>query len=180
MLGKRGIVPRMSTARTIAMTGATILLASLISAAAFAQQKPLGEHLLGSWMLISHEAARPDGSKAFPYGPSPQGIAIFDASGRFIITVMRSGRSKYAAALPSQGSAEENRVTAEGTMTYFGTYSVSDADSTIAIHIEASSFPNWNGTDQKRDFAISGDQLTLTARALPTGGRADVVWKRVK
>ena len=100
MLGKRGIVPRMSTARTIAMTGATILLASLISAAAFAQQKPLGEHLLGSWMLISHEAARPDGSKAFPYGPSPQGIAIFDASGRFIITVMRSGRSKYAAALP--------------------------------------------------------------------------------
>jgi Lipocalin-like domain len=62
--------------------------------------------------------------------------------------------------------------------TYFGTYSVSEADRTIAIHIEASSFPNWNGADQNRIFAITGDQFTLTARAL--GGSADVVWKRAK
>jgi len=25
----------------------------------------------------------------------------------------------------------------------------------IACHIEASSFPNWNGADQKRGFAIA-------------------------
>jgi hypothetical protein len=65
-------------------------------------------------------------------------------------------------------------------MTYFGTYSVDEADSNIALHIEASSFPNWNGADQKRIFAIAGDQLTLTARALQTGGYADVIWKRAK
>ncbi len=65
-------------------------------------------------------------------------------------------------------------------MTYFGTYLLSEEDRTIAIHIEASSFPNWNGADQKRTFAITGDQLTLTARALQTGGHADVIWKRTK
>ena len=54
-------------------------------------------------------------------------------------------------------------------MTYFETQSVREADRTIAIYIDASSFPNWNGVDQTRGFAITGDQLTLTARALPTG-----------
>jgi hypothetical protein len=81
---------------------------------------------------------------------------------------------------PEQGTAEENKATAEGTMTYFGAYSVNEADRTIAIHIEASSFPNWNGADQKRIFAITGDQLTLTARALSTAGRADAIWKRAE
>jgi len=51
---------------------------------------------------------------------------------------------------------------AEGTMTYFGTYSVTETDSTIAIRVEGSSFPNWNGSDQERGVAITGDQLTLT------------------
>ena len=68
---------------------------------------------------------------------------------------------------------------AAGTMTYFGTYSVSEADSSIAIHIEGSSFPNWNGVDQKRIVAIAGDQLTLTVRP-PTGEIVDVIWKRAQ
>jgi hypothetical protein len=111
------------------------------------------------------------------YGASPKGVAFFDA-GRFIITVMRSDRAKYAIDFPTQGTDEENKATASGTITYFGTYSVREADRSIAIHIEASSFPNWNGTDQIRTFAIVGEQLTLTARALLTGGHADVIWKR--
>jgi len=91
---------------------------------------------------------------------------------------MRADRAKYAIDFPTQGTADENKATAQGTMTYFGTYSVDQADHTIALHIEGSSFPNWNGADQKRVFAIAEDQLTLTARALQTGGYAEVVWKR--
>src|SRR5947209_3757481 len=150
---------------------------TLIGGSAVGQQRMLAEQLLGTWILVSHEAVRSDGVKFLPYGTNPKGIAIFDAGGRFIITVMRADRAKYAADFPSQGTAEENKATAAETMTYFGTYAVGDADRTIAIHIDASSFPNWSGTDQKRKFAISGDRLTLTARALATGGHADVVWK---
>jgi Lipocalin-like domain len=147
---------------------------------AVAQQKSLAEQLLGTWILVSHQAVRKDGSTFLPYGPNPQGIAIFEAGNRFIITVMRSDRPKYAIGLPSKGTAEENKQTAEGTMTYFGTYLVNEVTRAIAIHIDASSFPNWSGTDQVREFAIAGDQLTLTARALATGGHADVVWKRAQ
>jgi hypothetical protein len=73
--------------------------------------------------------------------------------------------------------AEENRETADGTITYFGTYSTNDADSSITIHIEGSSFPNWNGTDQKRFVSITGQCLTLTVRP-PAGDIVDVVWTR--
>src|SRR5215471_6180171 len=156
--------------------GAMLNLAALLGTAV-AQQRSLAEQLLGTWTLVSHQAVRQDGSTFLPYGPKPQGIAIFEPGSRFIITVMRSDRPKYAIDLPSKGTAEENKHTAEGTMTYFGTYAVNEAARVIAIHIDASSFPNWSGTDQVREFAISGDQLTLTARALATGGHADVVWK---
>jgi hypothetical protein len=59
------------------------------------------------------------------------------------------------------------------------TYSANEADSSIAIHAEGSSFPNWNGTEQKRFVTIAGDQLTLTVRP-PTGDIVDVIWKRAK
>jgi hypothetical protein len=78
-----------------------------------------------------------------------------------------------------QGTPEENKETAGGTITYFGTYSINEADSSIAIHVDGSSFPNWNGTDQKRFVVIAGDQPTLTVRP-PAGDAVDVIWKRAE
>ena len=78
----------------------------------------------------------------------------------------------------TEGTAEENKATAQGTMTYFGTYTVSEADRTIAIYIEGSSFPNWNGADQKRIVTITGDQLKLIAPV--AFGTPEVVWKRAQ
>jgi hypothetical protein len=87
-----------------------------------------------------------------------------------------------------QGTADENKATSQGTITYFGTYSVSEADRAMLIHIDASSFPNWNGADQKRlvtiteDVAAIGDRrLKLTVPPAPTGGAAiEVLWRRAK
>jgi hypothetical protein len=133
--------------------------------------------LIGTWLLASWEQRKGDGTKVQRYGESPVGIAFFDSGGRYIITVMRSDRANYASGALWQGTAEENKATADGTITYFGTYSVNEADRSIAIHIDGSSFPNWNAADQKRIVAIAGDQLTLTVRP-PTGEIVDVVWKR--
>ncbi len=144
---------------------------------ALGQKQSLKEQLVGSWTLLSWEQQSGDGTKAAYYGTSPNGMAFFDAGGRYIITVMRTDRAKYGSNALRQGTPEENKETAEGTITYFGTYSVNEADSSIAIHVEGSSFPNWNGTNQKRFVAISGDQLTLTVRP-PSGGVVDVIWKR--
>ncbi|MBV9455911.1 MAG: lipocalin-like domain-containing protein [Bradyrhizobium sp.] len=47
------------------------------------------------------------------FGANPTGMAIFDAGGRYIITVMRSDRTNISNAL-WQGTAEENAATANG------------------------------------------------------------------
>lgn len=143
-------------------------------------QKPsLKEQLVGTWTLLSWEQKKGDGTKIERYGTSPKGMAFFDAGGRYIITVMRANRAKYASNALWQGTPEENKETADGTITYFGTYSISDADSSIAIRVEGSSFPNWNGMEQKRFVSIAGDQLTLTVRP-PGRDVVDVSWKRAK
>jgi len=144
---------------------------------ALAQKQSLKEQLVGTWTLLSWEQKKGDGTRVERYGTSPKGIAVFDAGGRYIITVMRPDRAKYASNALWQGTPDENKETADGTIPYFGTYSVSDVDSSITVHVEGSSFPNWNGTDQKRFVAIAGEQLTLTVRPA-AGDVVDVVWKR--
>ena len=144
---------------------------------AIGQKRSLKEQLVGTWTLLSWEQRKGDGTRIERYGTSPKGIAFFDAGGRYIITVMRSDRANYASNALWQGSPDENKETADGTITYFGTYSVSETDSSIAIHVAGSSFPNWNGTEQKRFVAIAGEQLILTVRP-PAGDVVDVIWKR--
>lgn len=117
---------------------------SMVTFDVLRQQQSLKEQLVGTWTLLAWEQKKGDGTKAERYGTSPKGIAFFDAGGRYIITVMRSDRAKYASNALWQGTAKENKETADGTTTYFGTYSISETDSSIAIHIEGSSFPNWN------------------------------------
>jgi lipocalin-like protein len=146
---------------------------------ALGQNQSFKEQIVGTWSLVSWEQRKADGSKLERYGASPAGVAFFDATGRYIITVMRSDRARYASNALGQGTPEENKETAEGTITYFGTYSANQTDSSIAIHVEGSSFPNWNGTDQKRYVAVAGDQLTLSVRP-PSGDVIEVIWKRAR
>jgi hypothetical protein len=95
---------------------------------------------------------------------------------------MRSERPKYAIdnfGQIAQATPEENKATAQGTITYFGTYAVNEVGGIIDMRVTASSFPNWNGTDLKRFFEIRDDQLKLTVRP-PRGGSVDVLWTRAK
>src|SRR3982750_1105259 len=64
------------------------------------------------------EQRKGDGTKVERYGTSPKGIAFFDAGGRYIITVMRADRAKYASSALWQGTPDENKETADGTITY--------------------------------------------------------------
>jgi len=143
----------------LAIFGITMLGSYVMIQGAVGQQRPLKEQLAGTWTLVSWEQTNADGSKLQQFG-----IAFFDAIGHYIISVMRSDRASYQIdnfGQIAQITAEESKATALGTITYFGTYSVSEADRTIAIHVEASSFPNWNGTDLERLFEITQDQLKV-------------------
>ena len=71
----------------------------------------------------------------------------------------------------------------EGTISYFGTYEVDEAGKTLTYKIEGASFPNWNGTDQKRPDIVSltSDELKYSNPAPSIGGpTTELMWKRTK
>ena len=75
----------------------------------------------------------------------------------------------------------ENKAAVQASIAYFGTYSVSEADNVIKYHIDGSTYPNWQDTDQERLFKLSGDELTLTTPTTSIGaGTAYSVWKIMK
>jgi hypothetical protein len=132
--------------------------------------------LVGGWTPVSVDA----------YGPNPKGYLIFEANGRYSLQLMRPDLPKYLSNNRLQGTPAEYKITVEGSLSHLGTYSVSGTD--LIFHVEASTFPNWTGTDQKRiNLSVTGDELKYTNLA-PSGGYqylvpADarfVVWRRVK
>jgi len=144
-----------------------------------AQQDKLKERLVGSWTYVSNDIVRPDGSRVPLFGPGPSGLAIFDNSGRYLLLTARAGQPRFASNNRMEGTAEENKAVVQGSIAHFGTYTVNEADRTITFHIDTSTFPNWSGTEQKRPFTLTGDELRWTTAA-SSGGTAEVTLRRAK
>ena len=49
------------------------------------QEKTLKEQLVGTWTYVSVDTVNPDGSRVPMYGPNPQGLAVFDSNGHYIL-----------------------------------------------------------------------------------------------
>ena len=134
--------------------------------------------LVGTWILESDTTVTPDGRTIQPFGPNPQGVAIFDSSGRFAIVISRPDLPKFASNNRMQGTVNENEAIVHGSFAFFGTFSITDG--TIIQHIEGGMWPSWTGTDQKRTIkSFTGNEQTWTT--VPSfGGRSELHWKRVK
>jgi hypothetical protein len=145
---------------------------------ASAQSRSLKDELTGTWTPISVDNVTADGKKIAPWGDQPRGVLIFDANGRFSQTLLRTNLPKYASNNRLQGTPDEYRETVQGTITLYGTYSL--AGDTLVYHVQGSSFPNFDGTDQKRTVKFDGDNLNISVTAASSGGSAMQVWRRVK
>jgi hypothetical protein len=133
---------------------------------------------VGTWTLKSDTATTTDGRTIEPFGPNPQGIAIFDSNGHFAIINSRADLPKFTSKNRMQGTAEENEAIVHGSIAFFGTYSV--ADGVIIQHIKGGTWPSWNGTDQKRTItSFAGDEQTWSTVS-SFGGKSELHWKRSK
>lgn len=128
---------------------------------------------LGAWSLKSYEAICSDGRVLKPYGDAPYGKIIYGAEGSLGVLLMSSNRDKFASDNPARSTPEEAKAAMDKMMAYCGTYVVDDVKKTVTHQLEASSFPNWENTDQVRIFTFDGEQLKL--ESLPTQS-GDVTW----
>ena len=166
--------------RTLVRSSSLVLLTlALLPSSAISKEKSLREQLVGTWKIVRVNNARPDGSIKQIFGPSPKGIAVFDARGNTVIVLMRSGRPKFAANNRDLGTPDEYKATVQGTHAYFGTYSVIEKDKTLVFHVEGNTFPNQEGMDTKRLISFNGDEFTWITPKPSVGGKSEAVWKRV-
>jgi hypothetical protein len=171
----------MSCGRIFSLFAIAVLGLALLPSDAVSQPRSIKELVVGTWMLIASENVHGDGSKVEEYGPNPKGILIFDSNGRYSLTIMRADLPRFGAGKADQGTAQENQAVVSGLVTHFGTYSVNEAEKLIISHIEASSFPNNDGIDQRRVVVLlTADELTYGLPVTVTGTKAEVLWKRVK
>ena len=161
---------------TIGTLGLLLLGVLLSAGEVFAQT---AKDLVGTWTLVS-AVIEQGGNKTDTYGPNPKGILTVDANGRYMIAFVRAGLPKVASNNRTTATPEENKAIVGGSLTHFGTLSVNAADKTFTFKIETATFPNWDGTEQKRPFTVTGDELQYTVAAASGGGTGTVVWKRAK
>ena len=104
---------------------------------------------------------------------------MLDKGGRFMLVISRRGIPIIAANKRDAGTPEENKAILAGMLAFFGSYKVSVPDGLLTIHVEASTFPNWIGSDQKRYFTLAGDEMTWVNRSPAVSGEtAKLIWRR--
>jgi hypothetical protein len=134
--------------------------------------------IFGVWAVVSI-VNDVDGKKIEPYGANPKGQFIFTADGYFSINIIRTDRPKFVSNTRTTGTPEENKGAVQGSNSSFGTYEIS-SDGSITLHIVGSTFPNWDGTKQKRLAAIKGDEITWTNPTPSIGGNTVTMLQRAK
>jgi hypothetical protein len=136
--------------------------------------------LVGSWTLVSVDNTLPDGKAVRGFG-SNDGVVIFEANGRFVQFLARSDLPKFTSSNRNTGTSDENKAIVQGSLAFYGTYTVNSKDGTVTFHIERSTFPNWNGTDQQRAITLlSAKELKWHNPAATIGGTTETVWTRNK
>jgi hypothetical protein len=169
----------MNRRSTRAAVTASLLLVSLALPAGNASAQG-AKSLVGTWTIVSDDTIDASGNRTPIFGPNPRGSLIFTANGRYSVVFARAGLPKVAANNRKKGTAEENKAVIAGSLAHFGKYSVDEKNNTFTFHVEVSTYPNWDGTTQKRPFIASGDELTYSTAVASVGGRAEAVWRRIK
>ena len=157
---------------TIAVAALAAVLAPPVASAQTAKD------FVGTWKNIKNTNTAADGKTSDVFGAHPNGMAIFSADGHFMVINTNPDTPKFAAKARDKGTADENKSAVAGGIGLFGTYKVSGK--VLEMKVEGSTFPNWTGTEQKRDISKwAKDEFTWSLTS-SLGGKGEVTWHRIK
>jgi lipocalin-like protein len=127
--------------------------------------------LHGTWVLVS--------SVTDQFGRGATGMMTLDAGNHFMLTIIGPDLPKFASNNRAAGTPEESKAVVSKSIAMIGTYAHNPTDKTLTFSVESSTFPNWNGTKQKRVIvAATKDELKYITPTASSGGVATVTWRR--
>lgn len=106
------------------------------------------------------------------------GRIMYDGAGQMAAQLTFANRAKLG-----QPSTESERATAyAGFLSYYGGYRVDDAARKVTHFVEASTNPNWPGTDLVRyfEFTDGGNTLKLSVRNDEGRVTGTLTWARIR
>jgi hypothetical protein len=168
---------RSNTARLGTMLALACQLAAFSVSPASAQS---ARDVVGTWTLVSSVTEK-DGARTDQFGSGARGMMTLDADGRFMLTIIGADLPKFAANNRAGGTPEENRAVMSKSIAMIGTYSIDPTEKTLTFKVDSATFPNWNGTEQKRLLSDSNkDELKYITPTASSGGVGTVTWKRAR
>ena len=140
------------------------------------------EQFAGTWKLVRVERYGPDGDLLPP--PEPPtfgsdgrvGFIMYDSTGHMGVVTQQAGRQPYAG---ERRTPEEALAAITSYGSYFGPYTVNEAEGYVTHHVKGSVNPGGVGADNQRFYEFSGNQLILQPPPADSGARTRIVWERV-
>ena len=137
---------------------------------------------VGNWELVKVERVGADG-ELLPMPEPPAfgsegavGYIMYDPAGYMGVVIMQPDRQPYA----GDGPTPDEAVAALRSYTsYFGTYTVNEAEGYLTHHLQGNVRPAAASNDNKRFYEFSGNQLVLMPPVGDSGVQARIVWERV-
>jgi Lipocalin-like domain len=170
-----------SRSRT-ASIGVAAILISMGAPAMASEAQPVSldrAALEGTWVMTSAYEILADGTRTTNYGEHPNGLLMIDKDGRYSLQIFRVNRPKFASGDKTRGTPEEYRETVLGSSTHTGRIEIDGIKHKLVFKIDAASYPNWEGTQQIRDYTFKDGALTYSvpANASGNGTIAYSIWQ---
>jgi Lipocalin-like domain len=175
-LGGRGFRGRGLAA---VLAASVVLSAPPLGAGAAVAEPANATHarMIGTWTLVSLTGG--DGANlAEPFGKVPKGVMTVDPNGRFSIIIRRADLPKIGSNNRLTATPEEGQAIVKSSIAYFGTLTFQEG-AEVTAHIEASTFANADGENQRRVVTFRGDEMEYANFSSSFGAAvAKAVWKR--
>jgi len=139
----------------------------------------LREQLVGTWSVVSQFTDK-DGQRMETFGAHPKGMVVYDVSGRFVGLVESGELPRFLSGNRMTGSIEENQAIVQGSIAYFGHYTVDEKAGKVTLRFEGCTYPNWEGQDQTRTLSFAGNALDMTIPNNSLGGVGHIVLSKAK
>ena len=130
----------------------------------------------GAWRLVKIERFAASGELLEPPIEDRLGYIIYDPAGYMGVTIMHSDRQPYAS---NQRTPEEALASYSSYSSYFGTFTVNEAEGFLTHHLEGSLNTRGAGSDYKRFYTFSGNRLTLQPPAGASGDKTQLTWEKL-
>lgn len=136
--------------------------------------------VVGTWTLVSSVTEK-DGKTTDQFGTGAKGMLTLAPDGHFMLTIIGPGLPKFASNNRAAGTPEENKAVMSKSIAMIGSYAVNSTDRTLTFNVDSSTFPNWNGTDQRRMLtSVTRDELKYITPTASSGGVGTVTWARAR